>query len=85
MLFNLTVSRFAWTNSFPDGLNFGVDIRLNVDLFAFLTVRDVEDRTAATHVVRHGAEQSATFTRAYGIASSRDLASYSVEPCRWKL
>ena len=82
MLFNLTVSRLAWTNSFPDGPNLSVDVRLNVDLFAFLTIRDVEERTAATHVLRHGAEQSATFTRAYGIASSRDLASYSLEPCR---
>ena len=71
MLFYLTISGFARINSFLDRLNFRANVRLNVDLRAVLTVRDVEERTAATQVLCQGAEESAAFTRAYRIASNR--------------
>ena len=71
VLFYLTVSGFARINSFLDGLNLCVDVRLNVDLLAVLTARDVEERTAATHILCQGAAEPAASTRAYRIASNR--------------
>jgi len=56
VLFDLAVGRFAWINCLFDRFDLGVDVRLNVDLFAFLAVHDVEERTAATHVLCQGAE-----------------------------
>jgi hypothetical protein len=71
VLFNLLLGGFSRVNDSLDGLDLGVVVRLDVDLFASITFNHVEESTSATRVLRHGAVEAASFTRAYGVATSR--------------
>ena len=65
MFFELLIRGFARVNCFLDRLDLGVVARLDIDLFAFTTIHNVEEPVAVTRVLlRQGAELFATFTRA---------------------
>ena len=71
MFFNLLPGKLSKVNDPLDGLDLGVVVRLDVDLFASITFNHAEESTSATRVLRHGAVETASFTRAYGVATSR--------------
>ena len=71
MFFDLPVCGLAGINCSSNRLNLCVDVCLNVDLFALLAVLDIEELQVTTRVLCHGAEETASFTRAYGVATSR--------------
>ena len=65
MFFDLLVSGLARVNCSLDRLDLGVVARLDIDLFAFATIHNVEELEAVTRVLLcHGAELCATFTQA---------------------
>ena len=65
MFFDLLISGLARVNCSLDRLDLSVVARLDIDLFAFATIRNVEEPVAVTRVLlRQGAELFATFTRA---------------------
>ena len=85
MLLNLFLGRLARIYSSSDRLDLRVDVRLNADLLALLTVLDIKE-LVVTHILGgHGAETSALFTRSYGTLGSWPLAGYFLAPCRVKL
>jgi hypothetical protein len=71
VFFNLLLGGLARVNDSLDGLDLSVVVRLDVDLFASITFNHVEETTSATRVLCHGAVETASFTRAYGVATSR--------------
>ena len=86
MFFDLLVSGFARVDCSLDRLGLGVVARLDIDLFAFATIHNVEEPIALTRFLFcNGAELVATFTRAQRIASNRGPTDYWCRPCRRKL
>ena len=64
MLLYLTLRRLAGVNCDLDGLNFLVDVALDLDLIAFFAVLDIQEHVFGTRVpVSDGAERFATFTQ----------------------
>ena len=63
MLFDLTISRLAGINRSLDRLSLGIDVCLNVDLFALVAVLDIEELQTTTRVLSYGAGYSAALTR----------------------
>ena len=82
MLFDLTISRLAGINCSLDRLSLGIDVCLNVDLFALVAVLDIEELQATTRALCHSAERPASLTRTYGVANSRLPVGYWLRPCR---
>ena len=85
MLLDLLLGGLSRISGSLHGLDLGVVVRFDVDLFASITFNYVEESTRATRVLCHGAIETASFTRAYGVASSRRPPGYFVGPCRWEL
>ena len=83
MLFDLAVSWLTWIGSRPDGLDFIINVFIDLDLVALLAVPNVQEHVLVTRVLAyHGACFVTAFAWTYGFRCSRLPLSYLVGPCR---